>query len=136
MAAWDGRKYRHGHARLSHAGICSLYNLVGRHPYEDYGWLRTGSVGAGVSDDGADEYYTLIVRQAAVAMPTNRPGGKADPKATPTKIIPIVPLLTVTPRSDRWIIHTVGLWAVTLGSSNCLWGKDGSNSRLEQHGSG
>ena len=41
-----------------------------------------------------------------------------DPNATPTKIIPIVPLLTVTPRNDRWIIHTVGygqsLWAVAI----------------------
>jgi LysM repeat protein len=77
----------------------------------------TGSVGAGVSDDGADEYYTLDVRPGGggAAAPT---GGKVDPNATPTKIIPIVPLLTVTPRTDRWMIHTVGygqsLWAVAI----------------------
>lgn len=78
----------------------------------------TGSVGAGVADDGANEYYTLNVRPGSSVMPTSRPGGMVDPKSTPTKIIPIVPLLTVTPRGDRWIIHTVGygqsLWAVAI----------------------
>jgi LysM repeat protein len=77
----------------------------------------TGSVGAGVADDGEDEYYTLDVRPGSV-IPTSRVGGRVDPNATPTKIIPIVPLLTVTPRNDRWIIHTVGygqsLWAVAI----------------------
>jgi len=75
----------------------------------------TGSVGAGVADDGANEYYTLDVR------PGGGSSGKVatlDPNATPTKIIPIVPLLTVTPRTDRWIIHTVGygqsLWGVAI----------------------
>ncbi len=76
----------------------------------------TGSVGAGVADDGADEYYTLEVRPGNKVAP--RPGTAVDPNATPTKIIPIVPLLTVTPRGDRWIIHTVGygqsLWAVAI----------------------
>ena len=76
----------------------------------------TGSVGAGVADDGADEYYTLEVRPGNKVAP--RPGAAVDPNATPTKIIPIVPLLTVTPRGDRWIIHTVGygqsLWAVAI----------------------
>jgi LysM repeat protein len=75
----------------------------------------SGSVGCGVADDGADEYYTLDVRPGGKALPTARPN---DPNATPTKIIPIVPLLTVTPRMDRWIIHTVGygqtLWAVAV----------------------
>lgn len=79
----------------------------------------TGYVGAGVADDGADEYYTLNVRPgSAVARPDSGTGGRTDPNATPTKIIPIVPLLTVTPRGDRWIIHTVGygqsLWAVAI----------------------
>ena len=49
----------------------------------------TGSVGAGVADDGADEYYTLDVRPGSAALPTKRPG---DPNATPTKIIPLVPV--------------------------------------------
>lgn len=77
----------------------------------------TGSVGAGVADDGEDEYYTLDVRPGSV-IPTSRAGGSVDPNVTPTKIIPIVPLLTVTPRNDRWIIHTVGygqsLWGVAI----------------------
>jgi hypothetical protein len=77
----------------------------------------TGSVGVGVADDGADEYYTLDVRPGS-AIPTPRTGKGADPNATPTHIIPIVPLLTVTPRNDRWIIHTVGygqsLWSVAI----------------------
>lgn len=77
----------------------------------------TGSVGAGVADDGAEEYYTLEVRPGAKVVPTSG-GGPANTNATPTKIIPIVPLLTVTPRADRWIIHTVGygqsLWAVAI----------------------
>ena len=77
----------------------------------------TGAVGAGVADDGADEYYTLEVRPGS-ALPTARAAGTANPNATPTKIIPMVPLLTVTPRNDRWIIHTVGygqsLWAVAI----------------------
>jgi LysM repeat protein len=77
----------------------------------------TGSVGAGVADDGADEYYTLDVRPGGV-VPGSQTGKGKDPNATPTRIVPIVPLLTVTPRNDRWIIHTVGygqsLWAVAI----------------------
>src|SRR5512133_1239662 len=67
----------------------------------------TGSVGAGVADDGAKEFYTLDVRPGTRLSPTRQAGGAQNPNATPTRIIPIVPLLTVTPRSDRWIIHTV-----------------------------
>jgi hypothetical protein len=78
----------------------------------------TGSVGAGVADDGADEYFTLDIRPGKSVGSTSGSGGAADPNATPTKIIPMVPLLTVTPRNDRWIIHTVGygqsLWAVAI----------------------
>jgi LysM repeat protein len=78
----------------------------------------SGSVGAGVADDGANEYYTLEVRPGGSLISPPRAAGTADPNATPTKIIPIVPLLTVTPRFDRWIIHTVGygqsLWAVAI----------------------
>src|SRR5512133_2597359 len=78
----------------------------------------TGSVGAGVSDDGADEYYTLDVRPGSAVSPAARSSGTQDPNVTPTKILPSVPLLTVTPRYDRWIIHTVGygqsLWAVAI----------------------
>jgi LysM repeat protein len=77
----------------------------------------TGSIGVGVADDGADEYYTLDIRPGS-AIPTPKPGKGANPNATATKIIPIVPLLTVTPRNDRWIIHTVGygqsLWSVAI----------------------
>ncbi|MBE0697677.1 MAG: LysM peptidoglycan-binding domain-containing protein, partial [Anaerolineaceae bacterium] len=76
----------------------------------------TGSVGAGVADDGAKEFYTLDVRPGGSVIPPKN--GNPDPNATPTKIIPIVPLLTVTPRGDRWIIHTVGygqsLWSVAI----------------------
>lgn len=78
----------------------------------------SGSVGAGVADDGADEYYTLNVRPSGSLLPAPGTAGTADPNATPTKITPLVPLLTVTPRIDRWIIHTVGygqsLWGVAI----------------------
>lgn len=78
----------------------------------------TGSVGAGVADDGANEYFTLDVRPGGGLLPDPSTGGTPDPNATPTKPIPLVPLLTVTPRIDRWIIHTVGygqsMWGVAI----------------------
>ena len=80
----------------------------------------SGFVGAGVATDNDTVYITLDVHPgnyaATVAPLQNTPrSGVAQPPSTP---IPVVPLATMTPRSDGSIFHVVGygqsLWSIAL----------------------
>ncbi|MCE5208697.1 MAG: LysM peptidoglycan-binding domain-containing protein [Chloroflexi bacterium] len=76
----------------------------------------SGSIGAGVANDGVDEYYTIDVRP-----PGGLPSGDsaADPNAPPTELpspIPLVPLVTSTSHPDGSLVHLVGygqtMWSI------------------------
>ncbi len=76
----------------------------------------TGTVGAGVANDGEDEYYTLNVRPGGSAAP--KKPGKGASNATATRPIPMQTLVTMTQRPNGCTIHVVGygqtLWAIAL----------------------
>lgn len=74
----------------------------------------TGSIGAGVANDGTDEYITIDVRPGGQSSTsgTAQPGAQLTGQAT----IPVVRLVTCTPQADGSVIHLVGygqtLWAI------------------------
>jgi LysM repeat protein len=78
----------------------------------------SGSIGAGVSNDGVDEYYTIDVRPSG-GLPVSSSAGADDPDALPTALpspIPIVPLVTSTSQPDGSLVHLVGygqtMWSI------------------------
>lgn len=76
----------------------------------------SGYVGAGVASDGTEVYYTLNVRPGSGKIGSGGSGSSKRGTGTPVAVIPLVPLVTVTPRMDGWNVHTVGygqtLWAI------------------------
>jgi LysM repeat protein len=91
--------------------------------WRDAGHMKTmigyssGAAGVGVADDGTTEYYTLDVRPGQTTTPT-RPGKTTPVSQTATSLIPILPLVTMTPRTDGCTVHVVGngqtLWAIAI----------------------
>ena len=80
----------------------------------------TGSIGAGVADNGTDTYVTIDVRgggSAGAASPGGAAAGAAGNNAVATPIA-LTPLATVTPRADGSVVHQVGygqsLWSIAL----------------------
>jgi hypothetical protein len=78
--------------------------------------FATGSMGAGIADDGTTAYYTLEVRPG---LPGSDPG--ASGTGTPPLLLTPVPFATLvpaTPLPDGTIVHIVGygqtLWSIAL----------------------
>jgi uncharacterized protein YkwD len=83
--------------------------------------FAAGLMGVGVADDGKTVYYTLDVRSADTTATMRSPTEAVTtpiPSAQAQIQIPLVPLITMTPRSNGAIVHVVGygqtLWAIAL----------------------
>ena len=78
----------------------------------------SGSIGAGVANDGTDEYYAIDVRPIgeSVSSGGNNTGNGDSASFTPIPTIPVVPLMTSTAHPDGSLVHLVGygqtLWSI------------------------